>query len=344
MGDLLDSILNPKSFRYELSEDLFLDLWETWGKPRELVNAEEINSFLKELVDKSNGLVIVDHYSYSNYDHIHKVVFDKPYTKIFWKDFNNLRIKNLEKKLDEFETLNWQLFGFGTYLYTLLHIRKIKFKIIDNHLYVLLLSNLIPSKKVEKYLVNGNSELISTDNYSEEFYTEYSFFEGEKKDLIKHICTVNNLPYYTCLIQPKEGASTTAFSKTIMLVETINETKNRMKKVKEKLEESYEYDYDNLFAQGNTIRRILEYVFKFYCLIKELDLKIDEKYGNTLLGELRKEINKADIHINIDNRIIKMANELSHDSGQVFSKEEIIQFAEDVQELLDQVYVEILNQ
>lgn len=78
MSDLLNEIINPKTFDYELSEKLFLDLWEKRGKPKELVNAEEITSFLKELVDKSKGLVIVDHYSYSNYDHIHKVVFDEP--------------------------------------------------------------------------------------------------------------------------------------------------------------------------------------------------------------------------------------------------------------------------
>lgn len=343
MSDFLNQIVNPKTFPYELSEKLFFDLWIKRGKPRELVNAEEINNFLSELVDKSKGLVIVDHYSYSNYDNIHKIVSDGPYTKIFWKDFNNLRIKNLEKKIDEFDIMKWSVFGFATYLYTLLHIRKIKFLIINNHMYVLLLSNLIPSKEVKKHLINKNTELISIENHNEEFYTEYSFFEGEKEELIKHICTVNNLPYYTCLIQPKEGCSSPEFSKTIMLKETINEVKDRMKKVKENLEESYEYDYDNLFAQGNTIRRILEYVLKFYCLIKKLDLKIDEKYGNILLGELKKEINKADIPINIATEIIRMANELSHDSGQVFSKEEIIQFAEEVEELLNQIYAEILN-
>ena len=75
-----------------------------------------------------------------------------------------------------------------------------------------------------------------------------------------------------------------------MLNETINEVSDRMNKVRDTIIHSNEYDYDKLFSQGNTIRRILEYILKFFCLYEEIEVKIDGKYGNVKLSELRKAI------------------------------------------------------
>ncbi|UAW07737.1 hypothetical protein PVJ1_00002 [Psychrobacillus phage PVJ1] len=342
-SNVFESIFNPTSFDYELSEKLFLDVWTRWNKPEQISDAGEIVRFLKEIVEESDGLVIVDHFSHSNYDNVHSIQYEEPYTKIVWKDFNYIREKYLAKNMSEDDAMHWDMFGCATYTYTLLHIRKIKFIQVKNHLFVLLLSHLIPYKQVKKFLLKDGNELIGEENNKEDFYREFVFWEGDKENVVKHICTVNNLPYYTCLLQPKEGNLPTSISRKIMLYETLNEVVDRMNKVKDILEDLDEYDYDQLFAQGNSMRRILEYALKFFCLYNEIELKIDVKYGNVMLGDLKKQVNDADLGIEIKQELVTTSNELSHDSGEIFSKDEVIEFWGNVRELLDQVSASILK-
>ena len=102
--------------------------------------------------------------------------------------------------------MDWYYRGAGvTYTYTILHINKLKFKVINNHPYLIFRVHLIPIKTVEKHLkISNGNELIESENKPSMFYKEYIFWEGDEKNLIKHACTVCNLPYYTGLIQPKE--------------------------------------------------------------------------------------------------------------------------------------------
>lgn len=334
---LLKSILFPKEYEYELSEKLFNDIWESLGKPKELTEGKEIFNFLDDVIEKSKGYVILDHFSHINYDNIHSIKYEDPYTYIYWKDNNTYREKYLKKTINEDEMMFWQMDGYATYSYMLLHIQKIKFIKLGSHLVIIFLLNLIPSKKVKKTLLKSGNELISEENNKNDLYKEIMFWEGDKEQCKKHIAIVNNLPYYSCLIQPKEGCFDTVISKKILLNETINEIYERMQKVHSTLLSLNDYEYDDLFSQGNTIRRILEFALKFLCIYRSIELNIDEKYGHIKLGELRKEINARYDTISITQGLVNIANELSHDSGEVFSKEEVVGFWEDVNGLLEQV-------
>ncbi|MFJ7842058.1 hypothetical protein ACIQXG_21760 [Lysinibacillus sphaericus] len=339
---LLQEILNPSSFPYELSENLFLDLWEEFGRKEYLIDPVEINGFLTRLIDLSKRDVNLDQFSLANYDNIIRIEYEKPYTKIYWKNLEDFRGKYLDGSLDKFEEQTWKAFGYGTYLYTLTHISKLKFIQEGNHLFVLILSNLIPVRAAQKALIKPNrDELINLEINKTEFYREYSFWEGDKSDCKKHICIVNNLPYYSCLIQPKQGVSSVEKSKKIMLFETVNEALIRMEKTKNILNSLDKFEYDQIFAQGNTIRRILEYTLKLYCISKGIELDIDTNYGYVTLGHLMKKINNSQGNINIETSLVKTANELSHDSGEVFSKEEVIEFWNDSKEILEQIHTEI---
>ncbi|MGG0387854.1 hypothetical protein ABEZ76_07710 [Priestia megaterium] len=339
----LDSILNPKTFDYEMTEKLFLDLWEEWGEPEELVEGISINEFLTQLINKSRGLIILDHFSHINYDHINKVTYEKPFLKIYWKDFNKYREKNLQEQLNEDEKMIWYVNGFSTYIYMLLNIKKVKFVKKENHLFIMFLTNFIPEKLGDKYLIDTNNELIDKENYKNLLYKKYTFFEGDKSNLIKHECVVNNLPYYSCLIQPKEKCSDTGYSRSLMLIETLQEIADRMNKVYRNLEKIDEYDYDDLNATGNKVRIILEYSLKFLCIYKDLKLDIDKGYGHIKLGQLRKEIKANYKDLEFEQRIINTANELSHDSGIVFEKEDIVEFWKEVKQLIENIYELILT-
>lgn len=337
----LQEILYPTSFPYELSEKLFLDLWEEFGRKVYLIDPVEINDFLTRLIDLSKRDVNLDQFSLTNYDNIISIEYEKPYYKIYWKNFEAYREKYLNGNLEGNEEQTWKMFGYGTYIYTLTHISKLKFIQEGNHLFVLILSNLIPVKAAKNTLLKPNCNLIDEEINKTEFYRQYSFWEGDKVDFKKHICIVNNLPYYSSLIQPKQGVSDIEYSKKIMLFETVNEALQRMKKTKSILESLDKFDYDQIFAQGNIIRRILEYTLKLYCLFKEIEIDIDTKYGNITLGKLRSEIKNFPENITIEQKLINTANELSHDSGEVFSKEEVVEFWNDAKILLELIHKEI---
>lgn len=320
---------------YELSEQLFLDLWNKFGTPTEILEKTQINKFLTELVNTSEGWIILDHYSYINFDNIKKIESDGKFTKIFWKDFNDLREKYLSKTMSEDEFMTWQIFGYYTYQYILMDILKLKFLKMQNHLFVLIQANIIKPKEVEKYLLTGN-ELISKEINTDELYTEYIFFEGNSEDIIKHSCIFGNLPYYSVIIQPKENCTASSVtSKQIMLFETLNDIQNRLQNVQHKIKQIPANDFDELFSKGNTIRRILEFALKHYCVWENIPIEIEDKYGYIELGKLKKALNKS--NIKIPQSLINMANELSHDSGVQFTKDDLLEFYNNVNVLISTI-------
>lgn len=341
--NLLDSVFKPKKYEYEMSELLFLDIWEEWQKPSEISDGEKIRDFLNQIIDKSRGLFILDHFSNINYDHVTSVKYKKPFLEIYWKDLNEYREKYLRKELTDDDQMIWCVHGYSTYMYMLLNINKIKFVKKGVHLYILFLTNLIPEKLSKKHLLDKNNELIDKENYKNLLYNKFTFFEGDKNLLIKHDCIVNNLPYFSCLIQPKENNKSTGYSRNLLLIETLKEISNRMERVLNSLSLIDEFDYDELFSSGNKIRRILEYCLKFLCIYKNLNLDIEKKYGFIKLGDLKKEIKANYNNLRFDQSLINTANELSHDSGKIFEKEEVIKFWNEVNDLIEEVYDIILN-
>ncbi|MCI8964033.1 MAG: hypothetical protein HFG37_10050 [Eubacterium sp.] len=320
---------------YELSEQLFLDVWNKFGSPTEILDKPQMNKFLTELVNISKGWIILDHYSNINFDNIKKIESDEKYTKIFWKDFNNLRKKYLSKTISEDEFMTWQIFGYYTYHYVLMDISKLKFLKIHTHLFVLLQANIIKPKEIEKYLLTGN-ELISKEINTDELYTEYVFLEGKSEDIIKHSCIFGNLPYYSVIIQPKENCTASSvISKQIMLFETLNDIQNRLQNAQNNITKTPAYDFDELFSKGNTIRRILEFALKHYCVWANIPIEIEDKYGYIELGKLKKILGKSNIEI--PQTLINIANELSHDSGTQFTKDDILKFYNNVYDLISTI-------
>lgn len=325
---ILSSILFPKNFKYELSEKLFLDIWEEYGFKDEILNRQQIYEILYKIVEKSKGNVILDHYSKINYDNILKVTYEAPYTKIYWKDFDNYRKQYINKTISDSDMMRWCLWGYATYSYMLLNIKKIKFLKENNHIFILIQLNLISRKEANKALIKNGDEKISEESNIEDLYDEYMFFEGDKKYLKKHICQVCNLPYYTCLIQPKENNKSTRYSFLLLLRETFNEIEKRIKSAMNILNDVNQYDYDEIYANGNKIRRVLEYALKHFCVYNKIEIEINEKYSHIKLGDLKKAINKEIDSITIEQSMINTANELSHDTGKVLEKENVLEFGE----------------
>lgn len=321
-------------YDYETSEQLFIDIWQKYGSPDEVDDADIIFNILNDLVTVSKHKIVLDHYSHINFDEIIKVDYDKENSifKLYWLDNNKYRLANLNHELSEMDSMIWWTSGYCTYEYLAVDINKIKFFKKDKHIFVLIQANMITEKELRKKVI-GKNEVIEIENCTDELYARYIFWEGNKDDLIKVECIANNLPYYVCVIQPKERIPSTGFSKRLLLLCTLKEINERLQKVWKALQLG-DLDRDELFSKGNTIRNIMEFALKHFCVMFNIPIDIEQKYGYIELGDMRRKI-KAEVDIEITQGLIITANELSHDSGKKYSLEDIKLFYADVKELID---------
>lgn len=319
-----------------MSEQLFLDLWEKYGYKEELSNSEEIFDFLNELVQISDGQVIVDHFSRENYDYITRIEKTGKYLKIIWRDYDNLRTKYLSGNMSEMDMLEWSLFDYVTYTYALLDVERIKIRKWQNHIVLLFRTNLIEPKAAERFLKQGNNEILAKSQLPQQLYTKFRFAEGDRANAIIHDCTVYTLPFFTLLIQPKEHDLPTVISHIILVRETLMEIRNRFDRVVASLKLCSEGDTDEIEAKGNTIRKLMEYALKYFCIYKNVPIKeIDQKYKYTYLGDLRKSV--APFGIVISQSLIDEANRYSHDSGHTYHLNEVVSFTSQVDLLLKEI-------
>lgn len=322
-------------YDYETSEQLFLDIWEKYGSPDEVEDTRIIYNILNDLITQSKHLIVLDHYSHINFDEVIKVEYDEKNSifKLYWLDNNKYRLAALNQELSEMDAMVWLLSGGCTYEYIAIDICKIKFVNIDGHMFILLQANMNTEKELKNKII-GKKEVIEIDNCTKELYSRYIFWEN-KDEVIKVNCIANNLPYYVCIVQPKERIPSTVTSKNLLLTYTIREINMRLDKVYYALETGG-LDRDELFAKGNTIRNIMEFALKHFCVIFNIELEIEKKYGHIDLSDLRRKI-KDTMQIEITQGLINKANELSHDSGKKYTLDDIKDFYEEVIKLMNEI-------
>ena len=327
-------------YDYETSEQLFIDIWGKYGFPDEVDDADIIFNILNDLIIESKHRIVLDHYSHINFDEIIKVEYNKENSifKLYWLDNTKYGVANRNHELSEMDSMIWFVNGYCTYEYLAVDINKIKFLNKNNHIFVIIQANMITEKELRKKII-GKNETIKVENCTNELYARYIFWEGDKEDLIKVECIANNLPYYVCVIQPKERIPSTGFSKRLLLLYTLKEINERLEKVWNVLQQG-NLDRDELFSKGNTIRNIMEYALKHFCVIFNIPMDIEKKYGYIDLGELKKKIKEE---IEIPQSLINTANELSHDSGKKYFLDDIKSFYKKVKTLLEEVQKYILK-
>jgi len=318
------------NYDYETSEQAFIDVWKKYGSPRDIIGSSEVYNFLTDLMNATSGLVIVDHFSQGNYDHIYKIELKNDLLYIYWKDF--------EEDPSEFELIQ-EAFGNATYIYTLCNLRKLKFLNIEGHLLILFLPNVISLKEAKNILeltrLEDGTQLQIREDYKN-FETEFIFIKENKI----HICTMANLPFYSFLIQPKENDFNTMISTKVMIVGSLYIVVERLQNVKNILESVSNNDTDEIQSAGNRIRTILESLIKYYCLCMNYTLPNKNSYGDNMLGDLRKHLVNQNDNLSelFTTELIKSANIFSHDSGGVYSKIEALRLYEKVNELTQEIF------
>lgn len=293
-------------------------------------------------MQKSEHMIVLDHYSHINFDRIERVEYEKSsgILKLYYFDYTHYQKKQLAGTITEDELDEWYLHGFHTYEYLAINVNKLKFVRIKNHLFVLLRANTVQAREMQKKIVKKNQLELKYKNIND-MYISYIYSENSKEDNSKAIvseCIANILPYYVCVIQPKEHIPPTGFSRDLMLQCTLTEIGQRMEKLNESLNDKNidSTDQDRLYSIGNTMRRILEFALKHICVIYDIDIELEQKYGYIELGELRKQLKTKGLDFPV--KIVNMANELSHDSGKIYSYADIREFCEESQNLIKRFY------
>lgn len=146
---------------YEISEQLFWNIWENHGYPNEVEDAKEICKILNELIVESKYNIVLDNYSHINFDEIIKIDYDETSNifKLYWLDNNRYRLENLKRELSERDSLIWAMSGYCTYEYIAIDICKIKFINIKRHIFLLIQANMVTEKEMKKKGI-GKNEII----------------------------------------------------------------------------------------------------------------------------------------------------------------------------------------
>lgn len=331
--------------RYELSEKLFLDLWEEFGRPAELEKLEDIHNFLKALIQRSQGYVIVDHFSGENYDRIDRVECLGNYIKIVWKDFSDFCKRKEAGILTDDERLTWNLFGEFAEIYTMLDLEKILFRKEQDHLFLIFRTNLIDLKKIEKIHKDNGWSTLTKEQCTDSFYTQFIVSKEIDGKQIYSDCIVYTLPFCVMLIQAKENCNSSFYSRIRLVRETMEEIYRRFEFVLRRLDRCDERDVDEIEEKGNTIRKLMEYSLKFYCAYKGIPMKMERQYKHITLGKLRDNLEDIipDVNSLIPQSLIIEANEYAHDIGRKSNKEDLILFSRKVEDMLIELTKRIVN-
>lgn len=322
---------------YQMSERAFIDVWEAYSKQGQITGSKQCTEFIEKLFDVTEGLFIVDHFSHTNYDNIIRVEYKEPFTILHWVDLE----KN--KPPRGFEEMMAFAYGNNTYIYSLCQIQKIKMIDIGGHLFVLVMPSITKVKEVKKILdIEGlqSKDLYIGEN-KEDLYTEIRFRREDRKI---HQCILHDLPFYSFLLQPKEKNIDVGFSRFLLMEETLIEALIRIEKIKVRLDnmDQPDLDYDELNGCGNSLRIILEYVLKYYCIFFGYSLPTDH-YSNNKLGNLKKHISSKGDELGefLPQGIINTANEFSHDTGFLGELQEAFNLQASVQLLTEYIYNKI---
>lgn len=199
--------------------------------------------------------------------------------------------------------------------------QKIKIIPKDSHLYILLKATYCIPKNMRKDIL-GNNEVLETNSHKSSLIERLVFYCGPKEENRIVSCSYSSLPYYSAIIQPRHKNTTVVYSKILAFSATMSELEQRLKRVEKSIHTfSDSTDSDELEEKGNTIRRIMENLLKYCCVIYDTKLEIEDKYGHIELGKLRKEAQQYGIDIN--QGFINIANELSYDSGKHITLSEL---------------------
>ena len=309
-------------------------------------DSETLTATLNKLLSATEGWVIVDFLDCGNWDCFGSFSIDKESGLLFlnWHTYTG--------KNDILSFVEGQ--GYKPTISTLmLHFKDLKFERMKNFPFIALRGFAIKDKEAKNYFRKFDPEVKNVAHAKENFYSLYTLDRGSYVEDCYCLCT----PIYTILIIPKDTAAATVDSQKILFLYNYHNCSSRIQKIKYLIQKEKNDDEDSLCGRANSIRRIFEYALKIECChqkqlnyelfwngdLPEDALEFNNEYSDMLLGKLVSMLRvlKNEEEIIQLNKIVRLANELSHDSGKPVTRESAIQLSESTVEYIENLMSKI---
>lgn len=225
--------------------------------------------------------------------------------------------------------------------------KQLRFFTIKNKSFLTISGYAVSKKEVK--------QIIEQDGYKCVWKDEQDIFSvevvREKENVREHLYFLNT-PIFSVLIFPKDVALRPQQSKIVLYLCNLNDCERRLAKVKEELVRISNanlnlHDFeDEVCSKANTMRRIMEFILKLeICFTQQGASKKIDDYSILLLGDLIKLIKdeKTDDEKTSLNRIVRLSNTLSHDSGLPIRMDDADELHEKIDEYLHAFTAKLKN-
>jgi hypothetical protein len=283
---------------------IFKNLSEEFGG-KSITQLPEIEKFFSQLIENTDGFVILDFLDTANWDKIESFNIDEEsgVLTLIWHNYREAEESDEDKELRQM-VFPASLYSLGIAVNSIVPISGKKSAIF-------LLNGFAKTQKEIKklYKVEG-SDFKLYDN---------SFFEKRivrKVDNDWEVTDFHCTPIFSLAIIPKKSGLSSFDSKKILYQYNIQEALKRVALVVESLDKIESSDHDLICEKVNTARRVLEFVLKIECCYRDIEVK--GNYSQILLGPLLNCVKRSrDEEFNtMFGKMAELLNEFSHDSGK----------------------------
>ncbi|MBS0646341.1 MAG: hypothetical protein JSR97_07090 [Verrucomicrobia bacterium] len=310
----------------ENGSKIFLKIFEDFAVS-EITDLHLLEEFLNKLLSETKGLVIFDFLDHGNWDCFGSFSIDYERGFVVFNWFNYTGFNDIDSFINKSEYK-------PSVVSLMLHFKELKIENRKDFPFITLRGYALKQKDTLKYFRTLDSNATYLKSEKANFCNTFQIDRGKYFEE----CYCYDTPIYSILIIPKDTASDTTFSSKVLFLYNYNNCRERIKKIEQSIF-TKKLDEDELCEKANSIRRIFEFVLKIECCYhKELnyevilndefdtnDFNFKSNYSDISLGDLVNILKKlkSDTEKETLNRIVRLSNELSHDSGIKVTEEKV---------------------
>ncbi|MFH0910043.1 MAG: hypothetical protein V1918_00820, partial [Planctomycetota bacterium] len=293
------------------NRETLLRIAQSWGA-FPITNLQKAGSFLEQLHNGTNGSVNIDFLDTGNWDCFESfsTIPDRGLLQINWHDF----IEQDEQQPRTECRASDMLFPASLYSVAM---RFNRIERVGNEEIVCfaLRGYSLTNNEVRKLFPSGADKI--------DFYEDRPFYCEIIRTVNGHVECIDCITsaMYTALIVPKYPPISEHFSKAFLYRLNLAEIDGAFERCGKDIDKSDESDKETICQKSNTIRTNMEALMKLECCFR--DINTPKPYSQVLLGDLWRLLKTY--HKTIDcqmSRFLKLANNLSHDTGILVEKKD----------------------
>ena len=283
---------------------------------REISDIEQLELFFRHFMNVTKGVVNVDFLDEDNWDHLEKVEIDKDEKLLFlyWK---------LPEEDEELAEMRRMVFPFDKYSLAL-SFQSLRFVTNkqDDCIAIVIKGYTVGRKDVITKLTKGGYSIKDIRENDHMIATEVLLAKDKERHLVRFLKT----PITSFWIIPKDIYLNTSESRKYLFLWNLDNCQYRLRRIYKDLDkisgehEDKETEQDSICQAGSSLRRVAETTFNLeVAFYYEKIRPRQEDYNNRRIGglvKLLKQVMKGEDYAAFFNKISRLANDLSHDTGK----------------------------